>query len=143
MSSLWIQAMRLWSNNKPKTLKGTWGGGFHHPMLSSIYVTPKNLLKLDLNCKRTQNNHMETIEESSPWKWRWIKELRYPCNQCDYKAHLKTTCEESWYTSNQCEYKTTDKANLKNHIETTCEESWYPCKQCEYKTTPKVNQRIT
>ena len=38
------------------------GGGFHHPMLSSIYFTPKNLLKLDLNCKRTQNNHMKTID---------------------------------------------------------------------------------
>ena len=37
-------------------------GEFHHPMLSSIYVTPKNLLKLDLNCKRTQNNHMKTID---------------------------------------------------------------------------------
>ena len=44
-----------------QNFKEKWGA-FHHPMLSSIYVTPKNLLKLDLNCKRTQNNHMKTID---------------------------------------------------------------------------------
>ena len=43
-----------------QTQKRSVWGGFHHPMLSSIYF--KNLLKLDLNCKRTQNNHMKTID---------------------------------------------------------------------------------
>ena len=51
----------IMKQQQTQNFKEKWGG-FHHPMLSSIYVTPKNLLKLDLNCKRTQNNHMETID---------------------------------------------------------------------------------
>ena len=51
----------IMKQQQTQNFKEKWGG-FHHPMLSSIYVTPKNLLKLDLNCKRTQNNHMKTID---------------------------------------------------------------------------------
>ena len=51
----------IMKQQQTQNFKEMWGG-FHHPMLSSIYVTPKNLLKLDLNCKRTQNNHMKTID---------------------------------------------------------------------------------
>ena len=62
MKKQFMNEFIMHSGNEIMKQQQTQVGGFHHPMLSSIYVTPKNLLKLDLNCKTTQNNHMKTID---------------------------------------------------------------------------------
>ena len=47
------------------------------------------------------------------------KSVKYPCNQCDYKA--------------------TQKGDLKKHEMAVHESIKYPCNQCDYKATKKWN----
>ena len=49
--------------------------------------------------------------------------VKYPCNQCDFKATLKSSLkrhqtsvhENIKYPCNQCEYKATQQSSLKAH----------------------------
>ena len=72
--------------------------------------------------------------------------VKYPCDQCDYKAtvkndllrHIKSRHEGVKYPCNQCDYNTTQKTYyLLTHMKSKHKGVKYPCDQCDYKATQR------
>ena len=74
------------------------------------------------------------------------EEVKYPCNQFEYKAaqkgHLKrhkmSIHEGIKYPSNQCEYKAAHEVSLKKHKISLHEGIKHQCNQCECGDETKV-----
>ena len=53
--------------------------------------------------------------------------------------NLKSKIEDMKYPCDQCDYKATKKSNLFGHSKSKHEGVKYPCDQCDYKATQKRN----
>ena len=63
MKKQFMNEFIMHSGNEIMKQQQTQVGGIPPPyVIFNLCHPPKNLLKLDLNCKRTQNNHMKTID---------------------------------------------------------------------------------
>ena len=73
------------------------------------------------------------------------KGIKYPCDQCDFKAtqksnlltHIKSIHECVKYPCEQCEHKAASKHNLLTHIISKHDQVRFPCDQCDYNATFK------
>ena len=69
-----------------------------------------------------------------------IKDIKYVCNQCDYKAvrqthmriHQQSVHEGIKYKCNQCEYQATQRSNLKKHQQSKHDFVQFTCNTCNY-----------
>ena len=67
------------------------------------------------------------------------EEVRYSCDQCDYKAankrtlkrHIDSVHRDVRYSCDQCDYKATQKGTLDRHIDSVHGDvcHWYICDQ--------------
>lgn len=72
----------------------------------------------------------------------WILGVKYPCDQCDYKAplphslrqHIKTVHEGVKYPCDFCDFKAATNVNLRNHIKTVHDGIKYYCEMCDFRT---------
>ena len=73
-----------------------------------------------------------------------LTEKQLTCGKCDKQyannaglfQHKKSVQEGDQYSCNECEYKATVKTHLTRHTQSTHQEQ-YPCEQCEYQTKRK------
>ena len=71
--------------------------------------------------------------------------VKYPCDQCDYKAtwkhslkrHFKSKHVGVKHACDQCDHKATQRSDLFIHIISEHEGVRYSCDQCDYKAKAK------
>ena len=116
-------------------------------------IKSKGSMNFELEATNQGNHpkHVESIQEDVEIQATTTMELtsqiqskhpdvKYACNQCDYKAkqqsNLKTHIESKHngvkYACNQCDYQATKQGNLKAHIQSKHEGVRYACNQCDY-----------
>ena len=101
------------SNSDP-TEKNVYSSNNHTDMTENIEGRfPCDLCNKTYNVKKSLTRHKQTHEG-----------VRYPCNQCDYKAtlssnlitHIKSQHEGVRYPCQHCDYKATTSSHLNTHI---------------------------
>ena len=76
--------------------------------------------------------------------------IKYPCNQCDYKAsqkvslklHVQAKHEGIKYCCNQCDYQSAHQSSLNRHKQSMHEGVKYACSQCDYQATHKNSLNV-
>ena len=89
---------------------------------------------------------VEIINKSGENMIQQDAEKIYSCGECNFqtrhnsshlKYHIRSKHEGIRYPCDQCDYKATDKGNLMKHIKSIHEGIRYPCGQCTHKAISK------